>query len=203
MAGRSREPLPESSSYGATRLQARSECVLISSPRTGEPSISGPELPALSQKVRHPRRPKVSTFATSRRPLSVAVYSFGKAQSGQILGTAALEAASPCCRPVRLSGSPSLAGSLRTVGLIGWQDGRLAPLRRSQHERRGSDWRYGAASDHADATFGHVCLLHLESSGFEHTPRFQGIDDLGREVLSFIPGVAPSALGAYPCITTG
>ena len=48
-----------------------------------------------------------------------------------------------------------------------------------------------------DATFGHVCLLHLESSGFEHTPRFQGIDDLGREVLSFIPGVAPSDLGAY------
>ena len=30
---------------------------------------------------------------------------FGKAQSGQILGTAALEDASPCCWPVRPSGS--------------------------------------------------------------------------------------------------
>lgn len=48
-----------------------------------------------------------------------------------------------------------------------------------------------------DATFGHACLLHLESSGFQHAPRFKGIDDAGREVLSFIPGSVPSDLGAY------
>ncbi len=48
-----------------------------------------------------------------------------------------------------------------------------------------------------DAAFGHACLLHLESIGFRHAPRFQGIDDAGREVLSFIPGVVPSDLGTY------
>lgn len=48
-----------------------------------------------------------------------------------------------------------------------------------------------------DPAFGHACLLHLESIGFRHAPRFQGIDDTGREVLSFIPGVVPSDLGAY------
>ncbi|WP_426268133.1 hypothetical protein [Sphingomonas sp. DC6300-1] len=48
-----------------------------------------------------------------------------------------------------------------------------------------------------DAGFGHACLLHLEKIGFRHAPRFRGIDDAGREVLSFIPGVVPSDLGAY------
>lgn len=48
-----------------------------------------------------------------------------------------------------------------------------------------------------DPAFGHACLLHLESIGFRHAPRFQGIDDAGREVLSFIPGIVPSDLGAF------
>lgn len=48
-----------------------------------------------------------------------------------------------------------------------------------------------------DATFRHACLLHLESIDFRYAPRFQGIDDAKREVLSFIPGVVPSDLGAY------
>lgn len=48
-----------------------------------------------------------------------------------------------------------------------------------------------------DARFGHACLLHLESIGFPHAPRFQGIDEGGREILSFIPGVVPSDLGSY------
>jgi hypothetical protein len=34
-------------------------------------------------------------------------------------------------------------------------------------------------------------LGHLESVGFERTPRFLGFDDQGREVLSWIPGEAP------------
>lgn len=34
----------------------------------------------------------------------------------------------------------------------------------------------------------HQLLLHLEERGFEGTPRFLGIDEQGREVLSFLPG---------------
>ena len=48
-----------------------------------------------------------------------------------------------------------------------------------------------------DATFGHACLLHLERLGFEYAPRFLGIDEAGREILSFMPGDVPDDLGAY------
>jgi hypothetical protein len=34
-------------------------------------------------------------------------------------------------------------------------------------------------------------LRHLESVGFEETPRFQGLDDQGREILAYIPGDVP------------
>ncbi|MGH3274625.1 MAG: phosphotransferase [Streptosporangiaceae bacterium] len=34
----------------------------------------------------------------------------------------------------------------------------------------------------------HVLLAHLEAAGFPATPRFLGIDDQGREVLSYIEG---------------
>lgn len=34
----------------------------------------------------------------------------------------------------------------------------------------------------------HELLLHLEAVGFPYSPRFLGIDDEGREVLSYIPG---------------
>lgn len=34
----------------------------------------------------------------------------------------------------------------------------------------------------------HAALLHLESVGFDHAPRFLGIDEQEREVLSFVPG---------------
>lgn len=46
-----------------------------------------------------------------------------------------------------------------------------------------------------DPASGHACLLYPESIGCRHAPRFHGIDDAGREVLSFIPGVVPSDLG--------
>lgn len=39
-------------------------------------------------------------------------------------------------------------------------------------------------------------LLHLESVGFDGAPRFLGVDDKGREVLSFIEGDVP--LPPYP-----
>lgn len=36
----------------------------------------------------------------------------------------------------------------------------------------------------------HLLLQHLESVGFPYSPRFLGIDEEGREVLSFIEGIA-------------
>ena len=33
-------------------------------------------------------------------------------------------------------------------------------------------------------------LEHLEREGFDGAPRFLGVDDLGREMLSFLPGTA-------------
>ena len=39
-------------------------------------------------------------------------------------------------------------------------------------------------------------LDHLERVGFEAAPRYLGVDDAGREVLSFIPGQA--AIAPYP-----
>ena len=41
-------------------------------------------------------------------------------------------------------------------------------------------------SDRADAV--HALLLHFESVGFEGAPRFLGIDERGREILSFVEG---------------
>ncbi|HET8742479.1 MAG TPA: phosphotransferase [Gaiella sp.] len=49
-------------------------------------------------------------------------------------------------------------------------------------------------SDRVDAV--HALLLHFESVGFDGAPRFLGVDDRGREVLSFVegtPALAPVA----------
>jgi hypothetical protein len=46
----------------------------------------------------------------------------------------------------------------------------------------------------------HSLLLHLEAVGFDGAPRFFGIDDHGREILSFLEGVVPT--GADPAIVT-
>lgn len=40
----------------------------------------------------------------------------------------------------------------------------------------------------------HKLLLHLEQSGYAHSPTFKGMDEQGREILSFIEGEA----GHYP-----
>lgn len=37
----------------------------------------------------------------------------------------------------------------------------------------------------------HGLLKHLEQQGFEGAPRYLGVDEIGREVLSFIPGDVP------------
>lgn len=39
--------------------------------------------------------------------------------------------------------------------------------------------------------FVHELLLYLDKQGFEGAPKFIGIDDKGREILSFIPGEVP------------
>ena len=40
----------------------------------------------------------------------------------------------------------------------------------------------------AGSELAHAVLRHLENVGFRHAPRFLGIDDQGREILSFVPG---------------
>lgn len=47
------------------------------------------------------------------------------------------------------------------------------------------------------AAFIHAFLNHLEACGFDGAPRFMGIDDAGRETLSFISGSVPPELGAF------
>lgn len=48
-----------------------------------------------------------------------------------------------------------------------------------------------------NAPFAHALLLHLEANGFTAAPRFLGIDEKGREVLSFIEGWVPPNLGEW------
>ncbi|WP_409250574.1 phosphotransferase [Bacillus sp. SCS-153A] len=48
-----------------------------------------------------------------------------------------------------------------------------------------------------DSSRTHQILRHLEDKGFSYAPRFLGIDDKGREILSFIEGEA----GNYPLRT--
>ena len=48
-----------------------------------------------------------------------------------------------------------------------------------------------------DRTFSHTCLTQLEAAGFGAVPRFLGIDEAGREMLSFIPGEVPADLGDH------
>ena len=48
-----------------------------------------------------------------------------------------------------------------------------------------------------DRTLQHQLLSHLERRGFAGTPRFLGIDDLGREMLSYLDGEVPGDLGHF------
>jgi Ser/Thr protein kinase RdoA (MazF antagonist) len=48
-----------------------------------------------------------------------------------------------------------------------------------------------------DRTLQRALLLHLEKVNFPATPRYLGVDDLGREILSFLPGDVPVDLGHF------
>jgi len=43
----------------------------------------------------------------------------------------------------------------------------------------------------ANSDYVHALLLHLEQCGFEGAPRYLGVDEQGREILSYIDGFAP------------
>src|SRR5262249_50614643 len=43
----------------------------------------------------------------------------------------------------------------------------------------------------ANSDYVHELLLHLERCGFDGAPRYLGVDDRGREILTFIEGFAP------------
>jgi Ser/Thr protein kinase RdoA (MazF antagonist) len=49
----------------------------------------------------------------------------------------------------------------------------------------------------AQSPFVHRLLKNLEASGFTGAPRFVGVDDREREILSFLPGDVPSNLGVF------
>jgi Ser/Thr protein kinase RdoA (MazF antagonist) len=49
----------------------------------------------------------------------------------------------------------------------------------------------------SDRTLQHDLLSHMERTGFKGCPRLLGIDELGREILSFLPGDVPCDLGHY------
>jgi hypothetical protein len=49
----------------------------------------------------------------------------------------------------------------------------------------------------AGSNFVHALLLHLEPRGFAGAPRFLGLDKIGREVLTFVPGQVPAELESF------
>ncbi|HYO42474.1 MAG TPA: phosphotransferase [Candidatus Limnocylindrales bacterium] len=71
--------------------------------------------------------------------------------------------------------------------LAGGMDPRYAPVRVGDTVRRPAGQARAAVRD---------LLLHLEAVGFEGAPRHLGIDDRGREVLTWIEGEVP--LPPYP-----
>lgn len=60
--------------------------------------------------------------------------------------------------------------------------------------RIGDTVRRPITSDRAHV---HDLLFHLEHKHFEGTPRFLGVDDQNREILSFLPGDVPRDLGHF------
>lgn len=46
-------------------------------------------------------------------------------------------------------------------------------------------------------SYAHELLLHLERFRFNGAPRFQGIDEAGGEILTFLPGVVSSEIGHF------
>jgi hypothetical protein len=79
------------------------------------------------------------------------------------------------------------AGWTDEVVLVGGMDPRFAPIRVGDTVRR-------VAGSSAPAV--RALLVHLEAVGFDGAPRFLGIDEAGRDVLSWIDGDVP--LPPYP-----
>jgi hypothetical protein len=79
---------------------------------------------------------------------------------------------------------PSTSGGDQEVELTGGTANRGLVLRVGHTVRR-------PRQPAADAV--HALLRHLESVGFDGAPRYQGEDDDGREVLSYIDGDVPTA----------
>jgi hypothetical protein len=75
-----------------------------------------------------------------------------------------------------VSAEVKLAGGRTTVGVVRVGDTVRRPIS-------------------ASADFVHGLLRHLESRGFSGAPRYLGLDEQGREVLSFRPGEIPQELG--------
>ncbi len=71
--------------------------------------------------------------------------------------------------------------------LVGGMDARYAPVRVGETVRRAAGSGRAAVRD---------LLLHLEAVGFDGAPRYLGIDEQGREILSWIEGDVP--LPPYP-----
>jgi phosphatidylglycerophosphate synthase len=71
-----------------------------------------------------------------------------------------------------------MAGGRTTSGVVRVGDTICRPLR-------------------AQSPFVHQLSNHLESNGFRGAPRFLGIDERKREILSFIPGDVPLDLGEF------
>jgi Ser/Thr protein kinase RdoA (MazF antagonist) len=60
--------------------------------------------------------------------------------------------------------------------------------------RIGDTVRRPISTDHS---LQHMLLLHLERCGFAGAPRFLGIDELGREILSYLSGEVPGDLDHF------
>jgi len=72
----------------------------------------------------------------------------------------------------------ALRGGVSTPGVVRVGDTVRRPVKRNR-------------------AFVHAVLRHLEVRGFERVPRFLGIDDKGREILSYIPGPVPRRVGGF------
>jgi hypothetical protein len=71
--------------------------------------------------------------------------------------------------------------------LVGGMDPRYAPVRVGDTVRRAPGTESGFVRD---------LLVHLDAVGFDGAPRFLGVDEQGREVLSWVEGDVP--LPPYP-----
>jgi len=75
----------------------------------------------------------------------------------------------------------------REQPLVGGMDPRYAPVRVGETVRRAAGSERAAVRD---------LLLHLEAVGFDGAPRYLGVDEQGREILSWVEGEVP--LPPYP-----